>query len=112
LQFVYAAFHSSCIRNLTERANISQVKNVSTVSGDLAFLRLDAKKNIKNYIDEQIPFEHEKDTVALEDRKDLRTRHEVLAIMLAFVLVVMMQENTTLYVQEGKNHTCPKYYMR
>ena len=46
----------------------------------LAFLRLDAKKNSKNYIDEQIPFEPEKDIVALEGIKKragmaLRGRH-------------------------------------
>ena len=44
------------------------------------FLRLDAKKNSKNYIDEQIPFEPEKDIVALEGIKKragmaLRGRH-------------------------------------
>lgn len=33
------------------------------------FLRLDAKKNSKNYIDEQIPFEPEKDIVTLEGIK-------------------------------------------
>jgi hypothetical protein len=69
MQFAYAAFQSSYIHNLTEIANISQIKNVSTVTGDLAFLRLDAKKNIKNYIDEKIAFEHEKDIVALEGIK-------------------------------------------
>jgi hypothetical protein len=69
MQFVYAAFQNSCIRKLTEMANISQVKNVSTVSEDLAFLRLDAKKNIKNYIEEQIHFEPEKDIVTLEGIK-------------------------------------------
>lgn len=33
------------------------------------FLRLDAKKNSKNYIDEQIPFEPEKDIVTLKGIK-------------------------------------------
>ena len=60
MQFAYAAFHSSCIRNLTEIASISPVRIVSTVSRDLAFLRLDTKKNIKNYILERIPFEPER----------------------------------------------------
>lgn len=76
MQFAYAAFHNSCIRKLTEMANISQVKNVSTVSGDLAFLRLDAKKNIKNYIEEQIHFEPEKDIVALEGIKTRAGRYQ------------------------------------
>jgi hypothetical protein len=44
------------------------------------FLRLDAKKNSKNYIDEQIPFEPEKVIVTLEGIKKragmaLRGRH-------------------------------------
>ena len=44
------------------------------------FLRLDAKKNSKNYIDEQILFEPEKDMVTLEGIKTragmaLRGRH-------------------------------------
>ena len=47
MQFAYAAFHSSCIRNLTEIANISPVWIVSTVSRDLAFLRLDVRKILK-----------------------------------------------------------------
>ena len=53
MHFAHAAFHNSCIRKLTEMANISQVKSVSNVGGNIVFLRLDAKKNSKNYIDEQ-----------------------------------------------------------
>jgi hypothetical protein len=34
MQFAYAACHSSYICNLTAIANISQVKNVATVSED------------------------------------------------------------------------------
>ena len=65
---------------MTEIANISQIKSVSNVGGNIVFLRLDAKKNSKNYIDEQIPFEPEKDIVALEgikkrDGMALRGRH-------------------------------------
>jgi hypothetical protein len=65
---------------LTEIPNISQVKSLSNVGGDIVFLRLDAKKSSKNYIDEQIPFEPEKDIVALEgikkrDGMALRGRH-------------------------------------
>ncbi|MGB7956432.1 MAG: hypothetical protein WCF23_20860 [Candidatus Nitrosopolaris sp.] len=65
---------------MTEIANISQVKSVSNVGGDIVFLRLDVRKNSKNYIDEQIPFEPEKDIVALEGIKKragmaLRGRH-------------------------------------
>jgi hypothetical protein len=56
MHFAHAAFHSSTIHKLTVIANISQVKSVSNVGGDIVFLRLDAKKNSKNYIDEQIPF--------------------------------------------------------
>jgi hypothetical protein len=59
MQFASAAFHCSLIRILTEIANILPVWIVSTVSRDLA-LRHDAKKNIR------MPFEHEKDMVALE----------------------------------------------
>ncbi|MFZ0896973.1 MAG: hypothetical protein WBE34_04075 [Candidatus Nitrosopolaris sp.] len=65
---------------MTEIPNISQVKSLSNVGGDIVFLRLDAKKSSKNYIDEQIPFEPEKDIVALEgikkrDGMALRGRH-------------------------------------
>jgi hypothetical protein len=65
---------------LTEIPNISQVKSLSNVGGDIVFLRLDAKKSSKNYIDEQIPFEPEKDIVASEgikkrDGMALRGRH-------------------------------------
>ena len=76
MQFAYAAFQSSYMHNLTEIANISQIKNVSTVSGDLAFLRLYAKKNIKKYIEEQIHFEPEKDIVALEGIKTRAGRYQ------------------------------------
>jgi hypothetical protein len=80
MQFAYAAFHNSDIRKLTEIPNISQVKSVSNVDGDIVFLRLDAKKSSKNYIDEQIPFEPEKDIVTSEGIKKragmaLRGRH-------------------------------------
>lgn len=76
MHFAHAAFHSSTIHKLTEIANISQAKSVSIVGGDIVFLRLDAKKNSKNYIDEQITFEPEKDIVTLEGIKKRAGRYQ------------------------------------
>lgn len=55
---------SSQGHNQREIAQILQVSN-GTVNGDLAFLRQQAKVNIRKYIDERLPDEYEKCMVGL-----------------------------------------------
>jgi predicted transcriptional regulator len=55
---------SSQGQNQREIAQILQVSN-GTVNGDLAYLRLQAKTNIRKYIDERLPEEYEKCMVGL-----------------------------------------------
>lgn len=70
---------SSQGHNQREIAQILQVSN-GTINGDLAFLRQQAKINIRKYIDERLPEEYEKCMVGLTSilREAWTTAHDAI----------------------------------